>query len=615
MKTKLVKLAKRFVLFGLQSMMLVLLAQNLAYATGGTPSGSGTEGDPFLIADYEDLKVVGTDSLTYSLNSVYRLTADIDASPSTTEHGDSGFVPIGTYSLPFRGTFHGAGYVINNIMINRPNTDYIGLFGSIDAGKIDSLGLYDISVTGKNMVGGLAGRVNGTVSKSYVTGSISGDIGVGGLAGGNQYGILNGCYASSSVSGDDFVGGFVGGNSSSGTINVCYATGQVFGGGFVGGFAGENNSGTVSYCYATSSVTSYSGVVGGLVGENYANGTINNSYSTGSVTSKGLRIGGLVGYNLSGTVSYCYSVSQVVGDYYVGGVVGFNYGSATISDCYGIGPVKGISDVGALVGYNYYDSMVNSGFWNIETSELTSGIGTNNGPASVIGLTTTPMKLSINFTSWDFSSTWTILPDSTYPGLQGLDNAPFAFYDTLSANRTFTLSRLLLNDCDVETARNNLVLHVTSINNGTTDSVITWALPDSVPNGTVDTLKYRVGEVRTTDTLWGNIATAYITLDTTYMGVDNAETTAGPVRFSLNQNYPNPFKSKTAISYQLPSAGYVNLKVYDMLGRKVATLVDDLKPAGFYSADFNAVKLAGGVYFYRLQAGAFTETKKLILLK
>lgn len=88
-----------------------------------------------------------------------------------------------------------------------------------------------------------------------------------------------------------------------------------------------------------------------------------------------------------------------------------------------------------------------------------------------------------------------------------------------------------------------------------------------------------------------------------------------PIVFTLEQNYPNPFNPKTVISYQLPVAGFVNLKVFDILGNEVATLVDEHRPAGKYEVDFNAEKLASGIYFYRLQAGEFVQIKKMLMLK
>lgn len=90
-----------------------------------------------------------------------------------------------------------------------------------------------------------------------------------------------------------------------------------------------------------------------------------------------------------------------------------------------------------------------------------------------------------------------------------------------------------------------------------------------------------------------------------------------PNDFMLYQNYPNPFNPETTIRYALPASGYTTLKVYDLLGREVITLVDEYKPAGTYYSTFSVLNsaLANGVYFYRLQVGSFSETKKFTLLK
>jgi photosystem II stability/assembly factor-like uncharacterized protein len=88
-----------------------------------------------------------------------------------------------------------------------------------------------------------------------------------------------------------------------------------------------------------------------------------------------------------------------------------------------------------------------------------------------------------------------------------------------------------------------------------------------------------------------------------------------PRGFQLSQNYPNPFNPITTISYQLPFSGPVTIKVYDLLGREVATLLNEEKSAGSYEVNFNASGISSGIYFYKLQADSFSETKKLILLK
>ena len=88
-----------------------------------------------------------------------------------------------------------------------------------------------------------------------------------------------------------------------------------------------------------------------------------------------------------------------------------------------------------------------------------------------------------------------------------------------------------------------------------------------------------------------------------------------PTHFSLDQNYPNPFNPATTISFGVPSKSFVSLKVFDALGREVSSLVEEELTAGTYSQKWNAEGVASGVYFYRLQAGSFVETKKLLLLR
>ncbi len=88
-----------------------------------------------------------------------------------------------------------------------------------------------------------------------------------------------------------------------------------------------------------------------------------------------------------------------------------------------------------------------------------------------------------------------------------------------------------------------------------------------------------------------------------------------PEGFSLSQNYPNPFNPNTVISYRLSVVSDVTLKVYDLLGREIATLVNEQKSAGIHSVTFNASNLPSGIYIYRLQAGKYTESKKMILMK
>ncbi|MBX2992304.1 MAG: T9SS type A sorting domain-containing protein [Bacteroidetes bacterium] len=88
-----------------------------------------------------------------------------------------------------------------------------------------------------------------------------------------------------------------------------------------------------------------------------------------------------------------------------------------------------------------------------------------------------------------------------------------------------------------------------------------------------------------------------------------------PSHLRLEQNYPNPFNPSTTIEFALPKAGIVSLKVFDIVGREVAILVNESMQPGYYRTQFNASALSSGVYFYHIQAGDFSQTKKFVLLR
>ena len=96
-------------------------------------------------------------------------------------------------------------------------------------------------------------------------------------------------------------------------------------------------------------------------------------------------------------------------------------------------------------------------------------------------------------------------------------------------------------------------------------------------------------------------------------GVGNAPVL--PKEFALDQNYPNPFNPTTNIKYAVPTDSHVRLDVYNIIGQKVATLVDEVRPAGFYTAKFDASKFASGLYFYKMEAGKVSFLKKMMLVK
>jgi len=106
-----------------------------------------------------------------------------------------------------------------------------------------------------------------------------------------------------------------------------------------------------------------------------------------------------------------------------------------------------------------------------------------------------------------------------------------------------------------------------------------------------------------------------IVLEKSNLLVRNFNGADKPTLYELSQNYPNPFNPSTSIRYQTPQDGIVTLRIYDILGAVVATLINEEKTAGKYEVNFDASKLSSGVYIYKIQAGDFISSKKMILIK
>lgn len=235
------------------------------------------------------------------------LDNDIDLS-------DIDWTPIGTESRPYTGNFDGGGHTITGLKIDKSGTDYVGLIGCLGSGgKVQNVTLTNISVSGANCVGGIAGQNYGTVENCSVNGTVTGKgfTDTGGIAGSN-YGTISGCSAEGTVTGSVNVGGIAGGSYLGVIIDGCHSTAAVSGISSVGGVVGNlGNNSFLMACYSTGNVTAtitygYAHV-GGVVGIN-GQGTVTACYhATGEITSLGEgRIGGIVGENYIGTVAACY---------------------------------------------------------------------------------------------------------------------------------------------------------------------------------------------------------------------------------------------------------------------------------------------------------------------
>ncbi len=113
-------------------------------------------------------------------------------------------------------------------------------------------------------------------------------------------------------------------------------------------------------------------------------------------------------------------------------------------------------------------------------------------------------------------------------------------------------------------------------------------------------------------TITGNV---YIYTDTVDVITSVTPVTGIAEKYSLSQNYPNPFNPVTKINFEIPRSGFVSLKVYDITGKELMTLVNKNMTVGSYAVDFNGASVSSGVYFYRLEAESFTETKRMMLVK
>ena len=321
-----------------------------------TLTGSGTQEDPFIIADKDDLLEFRNNS---SLRTgYYSLTIDIDLAGTVYSEA---FIPG-----VFAGHFDGGNQTISNLSIT--GQDKLGFFSSL-AGQISNLKIINSEIVVSGNYAGVvcADIYYGKITNCFTSGSITGTSSayLGGLCSQNVYGDVDNCYSTCLVTGDSYLGGLCGYNSSD--ITNSYATGAVSGNNYLGGLCGKNYD-TISYCYATGRV------------------------------SGGDYIGGLCGYN-SQDISNCYATGKVSGNDDIGGLCGINYD--TISYCYATGKVLGRSYLGGLCGRDI--RYIKKSFWNTKTSGIADPERDLEDTDGMIGLTTAEMQ-NINtylIAGWD----------------------------------------------------------------------------------------------------------------------------------------------------------------------------------------------------------------------
>jgi len=543
--------------------------------TATPPSGSGTSANPYLIASLENLYWVTQNASSWS--KYFKQTANIDASNSSGWASGSGFSPIGNAGTAFTGTYDGNHYTISNLYINRPSTNYVGMFGNSTTATIKNLGLVNVNITGNLQVGGLIGSLGGsaTITNCYTTGSVAGDSLVGGLVGliSNSTGSITNCYSTATVTGSgQFIGGFVGkmDNISSTTVNSCYSTGNVSG---------------------TTLGASNMQFVGGFVGLHDNNNSILNCYSRGNVSASGKIAGGFAGYNAD-----------------------------TLVTCYSTGTVSASSNAGGFCGWNSYTA--SACFWDTQTSGTSTAVGLGSA-TGITGKTTAEMKTASTFTSagWDFTTVWEMV-GTNYPRLRNNPDAALPVeLVSFSAKGTNTSVEL---KWSTATEVNNYGFEIEKRmmkdegGSAKLEESIGWETIGFVEGaGNSNTAR----EYSYTDSKLNAGKYSYrlkqIDRDGKFEYSQEVEVNiAAPLVFELKQNYPNPFNPTTTIEFTIPSDGLTTLKIYNVIGQEVATLVnEELKAGTYHQVIFNARGLASGVYFARLYSTNQTQLKKLLLMK
>lgn len=465
--------------------------------------GEGTESDPYQIVDVDQLQ-----EMQNYLEQHFVLIADIDASETAGWNDGEGFVSIGNGDVSFTGSFDGAGHVIENLTINRPEDREMGLFGRTEGSVIMNVGLEHVSISSGEYTGALIGRNHGS-QVSYV-------------------------YSTGEISGDDRVGG--------------------------------------------------------LLGDNRDEGQVENSWSTADVS----------------------------GDRRIGGIAGYNRDGSSISTSFATGAISGNRDVGGLVGQNPEPS-ITSTYWNVETSGQTEAVGSGVA-AGTAGLTTdemTGIAAHENMTGFDFEESWKLTEH--YPALywQDVEELPlpservdlfapeneaadvsltptFQWYPfewateyTIQVSTDDDFSDLVI---DIEVSDNFLVVD----DDLEFETTYFWRVMAS-------------GDEQQSD--WSETWTFTTVVPT------SSDLVAVPEEFELQQNYPNPFNLSTEIRFVLPESAHVRLEIYNLTGQRLATLVNEQFEAGYHDISFDADNFASGVYLYRIHAGEFVQTRKMMLVK
>jgi len=689
--------------------------------------GDGSSGNPYQIATLNNLFWVTQNSSSW--NKYFIQTTDIDASTTSSWNSGSGWSPLGNVTTSFTGTFDGNNKTISGLTINRSD-QYQGFFGIFNGGTLINIGLVNVAIIGTDYTSGVVAYGNsGTITNSYVTGSVTGTVSVGGFIGEGSVTLSN-SYSSAIIVGSVYAGGLAG--YYYGAISNCYASGNISASSSVGGLVGTIDGATITNCYATGAIGASGG---GLVGANY--GTITNSFASGSTTFVKSGPGTVTGGGAI-TTEQMKTLSTFTGAGWdfttVWEMIGTNYPRLRTNPDGALGnyslSFNGTSDyvsIPASSAWAFGTGDLTVEWWQYETDNnsfpriLSVGSGDiavsieggstiycwlNNGitgcpigsykntwvhfaftrSSSIVSiykngslLGTGTNSNDINNTSsalylgmeesgnnfggqldevriWNIARTQGQIQANMNSELIGNESGLVAYYKMSNGTGTTLTDNSLsgghhgtITGATWVDASSSLPLPVelTSFTASASNNAVSlsWITATETNNYGFEVERRTVNSEQQTMNGWqkigfvkgagtSNAPKAYsysdatasagryvyrlkqIDQDGSFKYSDAVEVIfMKPAAFALEQNYPNPFNPETTINYQLPDASNVTLKVYNIIGEEVATLVNETKNAGSYTAQFNASQFSSGVYFFKLTAEKFSSIRKMMLLK
>ncbi|MFC1565604.1 GLUG motif-containing protein [Candidatus Neomarinimicrobiota bacterium] len=555
------------------------------------PVGVEPLGDPRQVSTLEHLLWISENSSSWSND--FEQTVDIDASSTSTWNCGEGFSPIGNITTNFTGSYDGQYHTIDGLFIDRPETDYIGLFGYILDGTIKNLGVTNVNITGDYRVGGLVGGNFASVINCYSTGSVTGGDEVGGLVGVTYNNVVSNSYSTANVQGNDRVGGLVGANFNTTTVSNCYSRGDVtrpsgtspnF-----GAFCGYNNQSTIEYCYSTGSVD-YIGDTNptdkGFVGfdNDGSPGTFTNNFWDSQASNQD--------YDNSdhdATIPLVTATAK----------------TTTPMKDVATFTLLSIGDLSAPVWdfeTDPNDDAANEDYWDMDNS--------GGGKVRSLGKIAA-INNGYPFLSWENGEDTSLPVELSSFTVEATNQGVLCSWTTESEteNLGFILERKTEG-----TAWKEIASYKTDdglLGQGSISSATDYEYLDVLvePNTTYE---YRLSDVD-----YNEIMTYHATREVTF---NQAPLSSKVERFTVLPAYPNPFNPSTTIKYGLDDDSKVTIAIYDIAGNLISTLVNTEQTQGWHSVIWNGTNQQGelspaGIYLSRITSGNEVKTAKLMLLK